>query len=130
MRRSVTAAVAALAACGVLLGPAAAPAAPPKADPDPPERLLVTAREFSLQLSRAKLSPGDGIAELYNFGEDPHDLWIQRVGGPTIYQVPETLPGETNRVEVRLRKRSRYRLWCSLPDHVERGMFASLRVGR
>ena len=121
-----------LAALGVavaLAAPAAALAVP-KPDPDPPERLLVTAREFSLSLSRTKLEPGDAIVELYDFGEDPHDLRIQRVGGPTVFAIPEILPGETGSVELRLRKRSRYRLWCSLPEHVERGMYASLRTSR
>ena len=121
-----------LAALGAvaLAAPAAALTAPPKPDPDPPERLLVTAREFSLSLSRTKLEPGDAIVELYDFGEDPHDLRIQRAGGPTVFAIPEILPGETGRVELRLRKRSRYRLWCSLPEHVERGMYASMRTSR
>jgi hypothetical protein len=119
----------ALIACASAL-PAIAAAAPSKPDPDPPERLLVTAREFSLSLSRTKLSPGDAIVELYDFGEDPHDLRIQRVGGPTVFAIPEVLPGDTGRLELRLRKRSRYRLWCSLADHVERGMYASLRTSR
>lgn len=97
---------------------------------DPPARLLVTAREFSLALSRPKLEAGDAIIELYDFGEDPHDLAIQRVGGPTVFTMPEVLPGETGRIDVRLRKASRYRLWCSLQGHVELGMFASLRTSK
>ncbi len=111
-----------------LLGSAAAAAAEPVADP--PSRLLVTAREFSLTLSRPKLDPGDAIVQLYDFGEDPHDLAIQRVGGPAVFRIPETLPGETGSVRLRLRKASRYRLWCSLPGHAEQGMFATLRTTR
>ena len=41
---------------------------------------------------------------------------------------PGGAPGETGRVELRLRKRSRYRLWCSLPNHAELGMFDELRT--
>ena len=122
-------AVIALVACACSLS-AVALAAAPRPDPDPPERLLVTAREFSLSLSRTKLEAGPAIVELYDFGEDPHDLRIQRVGGPTVFAIPKVLPGETGRVDLRLRKRSRYRLWCSLPEHVERGMYASLRTSR
>lgn len=110
-----------------LLGSAAAAAKPVA---DPPSRLLVTAREFSLTLSRTKLDPGEAIVQLYDFGEDPHDLAIQRVGGPTVFRIPETLPGETGSVRLRLRKASRYRLWCSLPGHAEQGMFTKLRTAR
>jgi len=110
----------------------AAAAAPASAKPvkDPPSRLLVTAREYSLTISRPKVEAGDAIVQLYDFGEDPHDLWIQRVGGPTIFTIPKTLPGETGSVEMRLRKASRYRLWCSLPGHAERGMTAAIRTTR
>ena len=84
--------LAALAA-GALLLPAASEAAPPKPDPDPPERLLVTAREYGLSLSKTKLRAGDAIVELYDYGEDPHDLRIQRAGGATIHSVPRGASG-------------------------------------
>lgn len=118
----------ALAGCLALAG--AASSKPSGIVKDPPARLLVTAREFSLALSRPKLEAGDAIIELYDFGEDPHDLALQRVSGPTVYTMPEVLPGETGRIEVRLRKASRYRLWCSLQGHAELGMFASLRTSK
>lgn len=108
---------------------AVGPGADPGAD-DAPSRLLVTAREFALTLSRPKVEAGDAIVEMYDFGEDPHDLKLQRVGGPTIYSMAEVLPGETGRLDLRLRRASRYRLWCSLPNHADLGMFASLRTSR
>ena len=109
------------------LGGAGAAAKPA---PDPPERLLVTAREFSLNLSRLKLDPGPAIIQLYDFGEDPHDLAVQRVGGGRVFQIPEVLPGETGSLQMRLKRRSRYRLWCSLPGHKDLGMYAALRTKR
>lgn len=118
------AALAAVIAAAGVAGAAAQPAA------DPPSRLLVTAREFSLTLSRQKIDPGDAIVQLYDFGEDPHDLTLQRVGGPTTFTIPEIAPGETGTLGLRLRKASRYRLWCSLPGHAELGMVASLRTAR
>ncbi|MGZ8672593.1 MAG: hypothetical protein ACXWZJ_11840 [Solirubrobacterales bacterium] len=124
-RRREVAAVTALIAA--LLGSAVASAKPVA---DPPSRLLVTAREFSLTLSRPKLAPGEAIVQLYDFGEDPHDLAIQRVGGLAVFRIPETLPGETGSVRLRLRKASRYRLWCSLPGHADQGMFTTLRTTR
>jgi len=116
--------------CALAAAAAAAPAAVAKPAPEPPSRLLVTAREFSLTLSRPKVEAGDAIVQLYDFGEDPHDLAIQRVGGPTVFTIPETLPGETGTIELRLRKASRYRLWCTIPGHVDKGMFTSLRTTR
>jgi hypothetical protein len=117
-------------ACALAAAAACVPGASAKPAPEPPARLLVTAREFSLTLSRPKVEAGDAIVQLYDFGEDPHDLALQRVGGPTVYSIPETLPGETGTIELRLRKTSRYRLWCSLPGHVEKGMVTSLRTTR
>ena len=120
--------LAAAVAAAIAMAGAAEASAKPAADP--PSRLLVTAREFSLTLSRQKVEPGPAIVQLYDFGEDPHDLALQRVGGPTVFTIPETLPGETGSLSLRLRKASRYRLWCSLPGHAEQGMTASLRTGR
>lgn len=62
-------------------------------------RVQVVADEFSLTLSRQKVKAGPVLIQLVNFGEDDHDL----------------RPG-------------RYRLWCTLGDHHERGMEATLVV--
>lgn len=97
---------------------------------DAPSRLLVNASEWSYVLSRAELPPGPSIVELYNRGEDPHDLTIQKNGGTRTWTVGETLPGEGGAIELRLRRGSRYRLWCTLPAHRERGMEARLKVTR
>ena len=118
---------AAVAAAIALTGVAESSAKPVA---DPPSRLLVTAREFSLTLSRQKVEPGPAIVQLYDFGEDPHDLNLQREGGLRVFQIPEILSGETGTLSLRLRKSSRYQLWCSLPGHAAKGMTASLRTGR
>ena len=117
---------AALAVLVVLwLLPAAAVAKPN----DPvPSRLLVTAREYSFTLSRPKLNAGPSIIQLHNFGEDAHDLELKRVGGRTVSDLGEVLPGTTGSLELRLRRKSRYKLWCSIPGHAELGMKASLRT--
>ena len=96
----------------------------------PPSRLLVNAAEWSYVLSRPELPPGPAIVELYNRGEDPHDLTIRRVGGIRERSVGETLPDQTATIETKLRRGSRYRLWCTLPGHLERGMEARLKVTR
>lgn len=122
----------ALLAVTILMS-AAAGSSPASAAPvrEPlPSRLLVTAREFSFSLSRPKVDAGPAIVELYNYGEDPHDLRLQRVGGNRVYALGETAPGERGRLEPTLRRASRYRLWCSLPGHAALGMRATLRTSR
>ena len=132
-RRGVRAvhAAAALAAGALLVGgahsgvPAAAGAVAESAFP---ERLLLTADEWDLTVSRTKLAPGPVIVELYNRGEDPHDVRIKRRGSRKRVGIPETPSGGLSRIETKLRPESRYRLWCSLPAHRELGMKAKLRT--
>src|SRR5580765_2387415 len=45
-----------------------------------PARVQVVSQEFHLSPSRYVLKSGPAIVELYNLGEDDHDLVIQRVG--------------------------------------------------
>ncbi len=102
----------------------------PSALADPPARLLVTAREFDFTLSRPKLDAGPAIIQLYDFGEDPHDMQLQRIGSPRVFSMGEIQPGETGTLDLKLRKRARYRLWCSIDGHAARGMTAALRTSR
>lgn len=118
--RAVALAVAALAA---LTLPAAA-ATPP------PARVQVAAQEFSFTLSRLRIQTGPAIVELANFGEDPHDLYLRRTaeGAPTL-RIRIVGPGKQGYLRARLAP-GRFRLWCSLADHAERGMRATLLVTR
>lgn len=95
-----------------------------------PSRMLVNADEWSLVLSRTKLGPGPAIIEMYNRGEDPHNLRVRRAAGGAVRRIAELGPDGRGSLEMRLRRGSRYRLWCSLPAHRERGMKATLRVAR
>ena len=52
--------------------------------PPPPARVQVVAREYSFALSRPSMKAGTAIVELANFGEDPHDLRLQRIGGTKV----------------------------------------------
>lgn len=123
MIRCVASAAALLALAGPISGAAASRAPEPA-----PSRLLATAREYSLSLSRPKLAAGPSIVQLYNFGEDPHDLNLRRVGAGRIYEVGDVEPGETGSLGLWLRRASRYRLWCSIPTHADLGMVAKLRT--
>ena len=95
----------------------------------PPARVQVVAKEFSLSLSRPSVKAGPAIVELANFGEDPHDLRLQRVGGSKIYGTPIIQPGAVFDLSLRLLP-GRYRLWCPLGNHRALGMVATLVVRR
>jgi hypothetical protein len=116
MRRALAAAFLVLAAATP--APAAAPA---------PARLFVKAKEWSLILSRQSLKAGDARLQLFNGGEDAHDLRLQRAGGTRTLAIAETAPGELTELRAMLRA-GRWRLWCSLPGHAKAGMRATLIV--
>jgi hypothetical protein len=124
IRAVVTAAVAGLAVVIV----AAAQASPSSRAPS---RLLVSGDEFNLVLSRGTVKRGPAVIQFLNRGEDPHDLRLARVGASATRMVsaPEVRPGGLVELETRL-STGRYRLWCSLPGHRERGMRAVLTVRR
>jgi hypothetical protein len=92
-----------------------------------PARLFVNAKEWSLVLSRGSLKPGQARIQLFNAGEDAHDLHLQRVGGTRTLAIRETTPGELTELRTILR-RGKWRLWCSLPGHAKAGMRATLTV--
>jgi hypothetical protein len=123
--RRVTAAALTVA---TVAGAAAAYAGPVRRAPS---RLLVSGTEFDLVLSRGAVRRGPAVIQFLNRGEDPHDLHLQRAGAVATrtVRVPEVRPGQLVEFETRLRS-GRYRLWCSLPGHEERGMRATLRVRR
>ena len=106
-------------------------AAPANSAEQVPDRVMARGSEFDLVLSKAKVKPGRVIVQFVNSGEDPHDLRLQRIGDEEgqvgVGVVP---PGGVVNLDTRLRKRSRYMLWCSLSDHRERGMEATLRTRR
>ena len=97
-----------------------------------PARMLVTADEWMLLSSRQKVAAGRLEIQLYNRGEDAHDLAARRVtraGTPIgkTFRVRETRPGDLSEATWRLRA-GKYSLWCTLPGHRAAGMRASLRV--
>jgi plastocyanin len=110
----------------LLVGLAFAGALPAQAAA-PLSRVQVVAVEFHYRLSRVRVPAGPVRIELANFGQDEHDLTLQRVGGTKVYQLPKTLPGQREILNLRL-KPGVYKLSCSLADHAARGMRATLRV--
>jgi plastocyanin len=125
--RRAAAIVVAIAAAAAL----PAMAVPAGAGEAPTSRLGVRGTEFSLVLTRAKLPPGPALVQFQNAGEDPHDLRLRRVGTTRETGTGEVGSGDVTSFSVGwLKRRSAYRLWCSLPNHSDWGMEATLRVGR
>jgi plastocyanin len=94
-----------------------------------PARMQVVAREFSFSLSRTRLPAGQAVIELANFGQDPHDLRIQRIGARHVAGLGDVTPGARGELTLRLAP-GRYSFWCSLANHRQLGMRATLTVTR
>jgi uncharacterized cupredoxin-like copper-binding protein len=94
-----------------------------------PARLGVSATEFHLTLSRPSVNAGVVEIELQNYGQDPHDLRVRRVGGSHTFSIPLVGPGKRRTVAIHVTPGS-YKLWCSVSDHQQLGMQALLRVRR
>ena len=116
-------ALATVAALGALLAPAVS-ASPAKTFPT---RVQVTAKEFWYALSSRSVKAGPAVIEFVNFGEDPHDMRVQKVGGGKIYGTPELQPGDHFDLSVNLQP-GKYDLWCSIANHRQLGMEATLIV--
>jgi plastocyanin len=95
---------------------------------DPSQRIQVVAREYSLVLSQSQLKSGRAVIELANFGQDPHNLVLRRVGRQgSLADTGVVLAGNRAELTVRL-KAGIYELYCSLDDHQARGMDTLLLV--
>jgi plastocyanin len=91
--------------------------------------LSVKAVEWSYTLSRPEVTAGEVIVELDNQGEDSHNLKIQREGsGEPPLAVPEAAAAQRTTARLNLPPGT-YHLYCSLFQHDEKGMHATLVVG-
>jgi hypothetical protein len=123
--------LAATAAAALVLSGAAFGATPLPTVTSPshhyPTRIQVVAYEFYYVLSRHTVGAGPAIVQLVDFGQDPHDLRIQRIGGARIYGTPIIQPGSIYNLSIDLLPGT-YELWCSIADHRALGMEAEFTV--
>ena len=94
-----------------------------------PGRMQVVAKEYSFALSRTHLKAGHAVIELANFGQDQHDLRLQRVGVRHIAGLGIVDPGARADLNLKLAP-GRYLVWCSVANHRALGMRATLVVSR
>jgi hypothetical protein len=109
------------------------PGTPGSGDPGSPQPALpsfvsVSAREFSLTLSRPLVGAGNVRIELRNVGEDPHNLVVSPEGTHTPLSVFSELEPDTYERRTVALQPGRYQLWCSLEFHEGYGMSTTLRV--
>ncbi len=103
--------------------------------PTAPAHLLVYAQEWSLWPSTTKLPAGTIDVELWNRGQDAHDLRIRRLNGagqmtgPIDGAVRVTPSGKISHAVWHLSS-GRYELYCSLPGHIMMGMHARITIRR
>jgi plastocyanin len=99
------------------------------AAPRPPARVQVVAREYSFSLSRLQVHSGTAVIELANFGQDLHDLRVQRLGARHVAGLGVVSPGKRGELTVKLAP-GRYSFWCSVANHRKLGMRTTLVVTR
>ena len=92
-----------------------------------PFRIQVTAKEYYYTLSTRTAPPGAAVIQFVNYGEDPHDMRLQRAGGGRLYKTPVLQPGAYYDLSVKLVP-GHYQLWCSIANHRQLGMQALLVV--
>lgn len=90
--------------------------------------MQVSAKEFSLTLSRPSARAGQVDVELVNAGQDEHNLHIRPAsGGPDIGAMPIVLPSHHLDQQFNLPPGT-YTLYCGLPGHEALGMKATFTV--
>ena len=94
-----------------------------------PARVQVVAREYSFSLSRLQVHAGTAVIELANFGQDPHDLRVQRIGARHVAGLGVVTPGKRGELTVKLAP-GRYSFWCSVANHRQLGMRTTFVVTR
>jgi plastocyanin len=107
-----------------------APAAPaPQPEPEPEaNRLAVKGVEYYFVLSRPSVRAGEVTIELNNQGEDPHNLNLRPVGSSEEPQQIAETDSQQRTVATFDLPAGKYHLWCSLPQHEEKGMATTLVV--
>ena len=98
------------------------------AAPVVPARVQITSQEFTLTASRHVLKAGPAIVQLYNLGEDAHDLVVQRVGATRPLGHIEAIPTDGVADLTLNLKPGSYVLYCSLPGHRALGMQTQFTV--
>ncbi len=112
-------------------GTVSASNAPSEAAAKVPARLLVYAQEWSLWPSRPSVASGKVIVQLWNRGEDAHDLRIRKLSHGAMTGRTQgdaiTQSGKVSQATWHLAP-GNYELYCSMPGHLKKGMHTRITV--
>ncbi|MHB8243074.1 MAG: plastocyanin/azurin family copper-binding protein [Solirubrobacteraceae bacterium] len=87
----------------------------------------VSAVEYSFTLSRTRVPAGKVIFEFVNNGQDEHNLNILPAEGAPAAVFPTAQPKAVTDQTIVMRSGT-YTMFCSLPEHEQKGMKATLVV--
>jgi len=83
--------------------------------------------EYSFTLSRTTVPAGKVVFEFVNNGQDEHNLNVLPSEGPPAGSFPNA-PSKTVSDQTMVLRAGTYTLFCSLPEHEQKGMKATLVV--
>lgn len=96
-----------------------------------PSRLLVYAQEWSLWPSRPSVKAGTVIVQLWNRGQDSHDLRVRRLShGAMVGRAQADAIAQSGKLSQATWRLSpgTYELYCSMPGHLKKGMHTRITV--
>jgi plastocyanin len=98
----------------------------------PPARMLVYAQEWSLWPSRTAMPAGHLVVQMWNRGQDQHDVQIKRLDRSGRMSGRAQGVGIVNSGQIRSATwrlaPGNYELYCSLSGHLHRGMHTRVVV--
>jgi uncharacterized cupredoxin-like copper-binding protein len=119
------------AALGIGAGTSAAKLPPDGGATRAPARLLVYAQEWSMWPSRPSVKAGTVIVQLWNRGQDAHDLRVRRLShGAMVARAQTAATAQSGKLSQATWHLSpgTYELYCSMPGHLKKGMHTRITV--
>jgi len=83
--------------------------------------------EYGFTLSHTTVPAGKVVFDFVNHGQDEHNLNVLPGEGPLAGSFANT-PSQTSSEQAMILRPGTYTLFCSLPEHEQRGMRATLVV--
>jgi plastocyanin len=88
----------------------------------------VAEREWGISSYRTKVKPGRVRFNVTNFGQDAHNLQVVGPHGYRSAVTPDIKAHDHHTLSINLKRPGIYRLVCTKPGHVQRGMRTAIRV--
>jgi hypothetical protein len=106
---------------GAALAAATTAAVPVLAAPSA-QTIRVVERDYRIALA-SRPQAGKATFVVRNAGDDVHDFWLR--GGGRTWRTRTVVDGGSARLTATLKRGVRYRFWCGVGSHAEKGMAGS-----